>query len=325
MVPVYGVEAYFERCCRSLFEQTYVDLEYVFVNDCSPDQSIGVLKSVMKDYPKREQCVKIIHHEKNRGVAAARNTCLDSASGEFVCFVDADDWLEREAIQILVSKQIESNADLVLGRTCEHKADGVEDVHYPNLKEEKIILLNLEGHCFPLHGTIIRKTLFDENAIRCLEGFNMAEDVRMVCLLSYYANKILSCDKLVYHYDKKNPNSVMHETQDINKVLRNVYENLQNKLSIMDFFSDKEEEYFDKAVGMAVHMLRIVLKQSLKRRNRQIFYEIINLIDDNPAIARKMQWRYSGFKAFLLHNYALSLTDYQLHRIINLVLIKKES
>ena len=107
LVPVYGVERYIERCARSLFEQTYPNLEYVFVNDCTPDGSVVVLKRLMEEYPERKPFVRIINHERNRGISATRNTALDYASGEFVSFVDSDDWLESNAIELLVKRQME--------------------------------------------------------------------------------------------------------------------------------------------------------------------------------------------------------------------------
>ena len=72
LVPVYGVEKYIERCAVSLFEQTHRDMEYVFVNDCTPDRSISILRSVIERYPDRAPQVRIIDNEVNRGVGATR-------------------------------------------------------------------------------------------------------------------------------------------------------------------------------------------------------------------------------------------------------------
>ena len=94
LVPVYGVEKYIERCARSLFEQTYENLEYIFVNDCTPDKSMEILMRVMEDYPNRKGNVRIFHHEHNRGLSAARNTALDAATSPFVTHVDSDDYLD---------------------------------------------------------------------------------------------------------------------------------------------------------------------------------------------------------------------------------------
>ena len=71
LVPVYGVEKYIERCVRSLFEQTYENIEYVFVDDCTKDKSIEILNSVLAEYPNRKKQAKILHHDKNRGLSHA--------------------------------------------------------------------------------------------------------------------------------------------------------------------------------------------------------------------------------------------------------------
>ena len=76
-IPVYGVEKYIERCARSLFEQTMKDdIEFIFVDDCTPDKSIEILQKVLEEYPERKNQVKIIRHETNKGLTGARNTAL---------------------------------------------------------------------------------------------------------------------------------------------------------------------------------------------------------------------------------------------------------
>ena len=76
LVPIYNVENFIEKCSVSLFEQTYKNIEYVFVNDCSPDHSIEVLEKVAKNYPNRINSIKIINHDVNKGLAGARNTAI---------------------------------------------------------------------------------------------------------------------------------------------------------------------------------------------------------------------------------------------------------
>ena len=114
LVPIYNVEKYIQRCAESLFEQTYVNIEYIFVDDCGTDNSIDILKKITNKYPQRKNNIKIISHEKNRGLAAARNTAIKNAFGEFVMAVDSDDFLEKETIELLVNKQLENNADIIL-------------------------------------------------------------------------------------------------------------------------------------------------------------------------------------------------------------------
>lgn len=104
-VPVYGVEKYIEKCAISLFEQTYPSIEYVFVNDNTPDKSIEILESVVERYPNRKPYVRIISHEKNRGLAAARNTAVDTVTTEFLMHVDSDDWVDKNLVNELVLMQ----------------------------------------------------------------------------------------------------------------------------------------------------------------------------------------------------------------------------
>ncbi|MBP5277253.1 MAG: glycosyltransferase family 2 protein, partial [Prevotella sp.] len=88
LVPVYGVEQAIETCTESLFAQTYEQLEYIFVDDCSPDRSIEVLQQVLSRYPHRSKQVNILRHDVNRGLGAARLTALMAATGDFVMHVD---------------------------------------------------------------------------------------------------------------------------------------------------------------------------------------------------------------------------------------------
>ena len=107
LVPVYGVERYIENCAVTLFEQTYENIEYVFVNDSTKDRSMEILHEVMERYPLRRDNVHIITHEVNRGLGAARKTALLNATGDFVMHVDSDDSLSLDAVEMLVDKAIQ--------------------------------------------------------------------------------------------------------------------------------------------------------------------------------------------------------------------------
>ncbi len=94
IIPVYGVEKYIERCARSLFEQTLDDIEYLFIDDCTPDKSIEMLKQVLEDYPHRKPQVVIHRMEQNSGQAAVRKWGMQNAIGDYVIHCDSDDWVE---------------------------------------------------------------------------------------------------------------------------------------------------------------------------------------------------------------------------------------
>lgn len=90
IVPVYNVAPYIERCAKSLFEQTLKDIEIIFVDDCSSDNSIELVKNLASNYPDRLAQIKYVRHERNRGLAQARKTGLDIATGEYVAHCDSD-------------------------------------------------------------------------------------------------------------------------------------------------------------------------------------------------------------------------------------------
>ena len=99
LIPIYGVEKFIERCAISLFEQTYQNIEYIFVNDCTKDDSINVLERVINRYPNRKPFVRIINHAQNKGLAGARNTAVANATGEFIMHVDSDDYVDKEIVR----------------------------------------------------------------------------------------------------------------------------------------------------------------------------------------------------------------------------------
>ncbi len=95
IVPIYNVEKYIERCAVSLFEQDFEDIEYIFVNDCTPDNSVEILEKVIEKYPNRKSHLKIVHHKENKGLGSARNTGLEQATGNYILHIDSDDWCEK--------------------------------------------------------------------------------------------------------------------------------------------------------------------------------------------------------------------------------------
>lgn len=114
IIPVYGVEKYIERCARSLFEQTLDDIEFIFVDDCTKDNSIAVLQGVLADYPQRQSQTRILRHDVNKGLPAARHTGIVVATGEYIAHCDSDDWVELVMYEKMYQKAKECNADMVV-------------------------------------------------------------------------------------------------------------------------------------------------------------------------------------------------------------------
>ena len=319
LIPVYGVEQYIERCARSLFEQTYPDLEYVFVNDCTHDRSVEILRKVIEDYPERKGAVRIINHEKNKGLAATRNTCLENASGEFVCCVDSDDWLELDAIENLVKKQLETDADIVSGNMQVHNPSSLEDYFEPHYENKEQMVLNQLPSTMDHNAIrrIIRRALFEDHQIRCIEGADMGEDRFQMVQVCYFAQKVSNIDQLVYHYEKRNAQSITNQIRN-NLLLRNLGQELENWLGILTFFEDKEEVYYQASIMYAIECIQKIITLSLRHNNKDYYCRTVKIIRDNKVLMGAMGWNRDCFDV-IRHNYYLMWMNSFANRSIRFV------
>ncbi len=121
IVPVYNAEKYLHRCIQSMLDQTYSLLEIILIDDGSTDKSLEILYK----YAKKDSRIKVIHQE-NGGISMARNAGLRASTGEYITFLDNDDWLPLNAIEYLYKRMMETNAELVIGRFCRVLASGAK-------------------------------------------------------------------------------------------------------------------------------------------------------------------------------------------------------
>lgn len=121
IIPVYKVEPYVARCARSLFEQTLEDIEFIFVDDCSPDRSIEIVKEVLADYPDRKEQVRFVRTPRNGGLARARVFGLKFATGDYIIHCDSDDAVMPDAYRLMYEKAVAEDLDIV---TCDFQVLG---------------------------------------------------------------------------------------------------------------------------------------------------------------------------------------------------------
>lgn len=196
IIPVYNVSKYVERCARSLFEQTMREIEYIFVDDFSPDDSIDIIKNVLKDYPERSDSVFFCSHQENKGLPTTRNTGFQKATGDFIAHCDSDDWVSPELYSILYETAIRDGADIVC---CDfYKSDG---------ETTRVIPVNdyngglLQG---PVWNKIAKRSLYDNIVF---PKTNKAEDGAIMTQLSFFAKKITVVHTPLYFYFD-NPKSI---------------------------------------------------------------------------------------------------------------------
>ena len=237
IVPIYGVERYIERCAVSLFEQTYKDIEYIFVNDATQDKSIEILQNVITRYPARQKDVRILTHPQNRGLSAARNTGIDNATGEYVWHVDSDDYVAHNAVQKWVEMAEEHEADVVICDVNVVTHDGVttEIVQYNNKVDYIRRLLQHTQKCAHWNK-FYRKSLLDETGIRSDEQIRLAEDYAVTPRLLYCAKRVVMYHEPLYFYETTNQSSYVHNLSRIAIESQHRADGL-----LITFFEDKSE------------------------------------------------------------------------------------
>lgn len=205
IVPIYKVEGFIERCVRSLMEQTLGEVEFIFVDDASPDRSIEILHRTLTDYPNRQQQVRILTHEVNKGLPAARNTGLEVATGEYIFHCDSDDFVEREMLAEMYEAAKKADADIVWSDfwlSFEQNERYMKVRNYATPQEA----LNgmLEGAMkYNVWNKLTRRTLYSENHIAFPTGHSMGEDMTMIRLMAC-AKKVAYIPKAYYHYVRLN-------------------------------------------------------------------------------------------------------------------------
>ncbi len=113
LVPVYNVADCIERCLRTLFEQTLDDIEFIFVDDGSTDDSCIVLKQIAEQYPQRKGSIRLIHRPRNLSLGTARKTAVEAAAGEYIIHIDSDDYIDRAMCEVMYNKAKEGDYDMV--------------------------------------------------------------------------------------------------------------------------------------------------------------------------------------------------------------------
>lgn len=212
IIPVYGVEKYIERCARSLFEQTLDDIEFIFVDDCTPDKSIEVLNSVLEVYPNRRDQVRIIRHEVNKGLPIARQTGILNATGDFIAHCDSDDWVEVSIYECLYNKAILENADVVVcgyikhdGNVCLARKSGITNV--TNDLDTNIWDCILDKTPWAVWNKLIKRSLYLDILY---PKYNMGEDM-CITLQIYSKQPRISYEGQYLYYYFVNPESIMNK------------------------------------------------------------------------------------------------------------------
>ena len=206
IVPTYNGEKFIAQTLESIINQDYENLEIIFVNDASTDNTLNIAEKILKNSKRK---FKIINHEKNSGVSTARNTGLDASGGEYVCFCDGDDMLKKNFISALMNEILKDESDISFCGSLDHFEDGrADEFHCVNIKNsspldgEQALYMRIFKPIAPVLCSIIfKKSLIIKNQIRFHDGCIAFEDIEFELKAFCHAEKVSFIHDCLYIYN----------------------------------------------------------------------------------------------------------------------------
>lgn len=258
IVPVYNVEKYLSRCVDSILNQSFTDFELILVDDGSPDRC-GEICDIFAEKDKR---IKVIH-QNNRGLPGARNSGTKIASGIYISYIDSDDYVEKDYLQILYSLIKKHNADISIASffpfdDVSSNIDSTETVYYSGRDAVENIgkqhSYKFRTSCAKLLKTQIAKM------IPFPERLKSGEDFATTYKWLFMAKRVVDTNIQIYHYNRENTNSITHQFQ-----LKNLDELKVDEM--LTFF--QEYGFYD---NLRIYAEELVIRTAIYINNVQKFF-----------------------------------------------------
>jgi glycosyltransferase involved in cell wall biosynthesis len=206
-IAVYNVEKYVEKCIDSVLNQDFTDYEILVVDDRGKDNSISLVEELAKAHPNGDK-IRIFQHEKNLGTGGVRNTCIDEAKGEYIFFMDGDDYLAPNSIRLLYKAMVENNADIVMGNHQRVFPDGsIESTS--NFRPGICVsdyavaqwMSNNKTNYYPVAtwNKLFKTSFLRENGIRCVP-WHRQEDIFFALQTAFVVKSIVTIPEVTYYW-----------------------------------------------------------------------------------------------------------------------------
>ncbi|MGN1299253.1 MAG: glycosyltransferase family 2 protein [Candidatus Scatovivens sp.] len=317
IVPVYNSEKYIQKCIDSILNQTYDNYEIIIINDGSTDNTLKIINS---NYKNRSNI--IIVNKENQGVSMARNLGIQYAKGEWITFLDADDWIDDNTLKI-INQEIESNSEIELIQnniyiSNDYKNSNKYKVLDNLIKKEStqkkeiietIICINYGskkygekyGNCRCIGGKFYKKSLLIENKIAFPDGMETFEDGIFNLYAYFYSRATLIFNKNLYHYRQ-------HSTSATHQIVNNQFERNSRIISeIINFINNfKMENYMESFYYCCYELLLILLKNNYSKRNYRKYIEKMLKFEFYENSVKNIKYKFLNMKdrikLFLLRN-----------------------
>lgn len=282
-MPIFKVEQYLEKALDSIFTQTYNNINYVFVDDNSPDASLQVLMSMISRHGIDANQYTIISHDYNEGIAASRADCIANAKGDYIFFVDSDDWIEKDAIEQMVAATEGGEIDIV---GCDFMKDfsSGETVYchekYANTCRDNMLKCINYDIATVLWKLFIRRSLFDNFQI---SPINIGEDYIISIKLFYYAESFSILNNAFYHYVQYNQNRLSFQ------LLRSINDHIKCVKEVEIFF--RNNKMYDADIEHLLLLRKFNIKSNFVL-NRDLFNPkaFINIFPEARGIWKEMNY-----------------------------------
>lgn len=238
IIPVYNVEKHIYRCIESLFAQTMKEgIEFIFVNDCTSDNSMQIIHNFINKSPERKNAAIIVNHLQNMGLPSARNSGLKIAKGDFIIHCDSDDWISSNTYETLYNKAMKENADIVCCDFYDEYSNRRIWRREPYPENGRQCIKDMLTT--RLHGSVcnklVRRSLYEKNHITFPDGINLWEDLYTSIRLFFFAEKIAYVPLPLYHYNQQNTASLLSSV-----TLKKMEERIRICDMLADFFKAQE-------------------------------------------------------------------------------------
>lgn len=259
IVPVYNKEKYLSECVDSILRQNFKDFELILVDDGSKDSSWNTIK----EYADKDKRVVPIHQE-NAGVSAARNAGLDRAQGKWICFVDADDYLPKNGLKILVEHAEECDADIINGNAT--RVEDNKQFKIFNFKDE-VVKSNIYPRLvhFAPWAQLFKRNIIEAHHLRYVRGLAYSEDNVFILHYSLYASSIEFVNQSVYNYRINSDSAI--QNKDYKKVAyhqmwaaHEVYKLKDKESSLRNFIINRTKILISSSINAYVYRAINVLK-----------------------------------------------------------------
>jgi glycosyltransferase involved in cell wall biosynthesis len=237
IIPVFNVEKYLRRCLDSVLSQTFTGFEVILVDDCSPDAS----PEICEEYAKKDRRIKVLHNIQNKGLPQTRKAGLDAACGDYILFVDSDDWVENNMLELLYNKAVSDDLDIVYCGIYINTDTEQYMFDFPFLDDKIEMIKEItvwEKFSPAVWNKLVKREIYKKVIF---PSANYGEDRQIIIQVIHYALKTGYIQAALYHYYTNNDS----QSNDGSRTLKRYTDQYEIAAWIISFLENNYSDCFN--------------------------------------------------------------------------------